>query len=134
MSALDRLIDAGLAGESRSLPARHICSCGCVEPHVVAYRDTSDCARLGFWSDGSITRSGAYLRGLGTPRSEYAVAVRANALWAIRDDVSLYAVAEIPAVVRVAEATFKSGSRFSCEADRRATIRARAFAKLGRTP
>lgn len=94
------------------------CSCGCVEPHIIARRTTADGVRVDVWSDGTLTQRGMFLRGLGTPRSNWAVSARARAARLVCDELELYNLAELP---KVAAKTY--AHTYSSEADRLGHVR-----------
>ena len=107
-----------------------LCSCGCAEPHVIMYRTTADDARLALWSDGAVThgRGGTFLRGLGTPRSEYRRRWRAQAVRLVADNVSLFDAAELPHVVKLAEQSYRH--TYSSDVSRRTDVVRLAVRKL----
>jgi hypothetical protein len=135
-TALDRLIEAGMATSYPPQQERSplLCSCGCTEPHVIATRETFDGVQLSIWSDGSIThgRLGTYLRGLGECRSNYGRRARVRAVRLMADDFAVFTAAEIPTVIKIAEATFAHS--YSSEVDRRNDARSKAHRVLARGP
>lgn len=102
------------------------CSCGETKAHEVMRRTTADGYTLSIWNDGAIThrRMGAYVRGLGAPRSQYGERTRARAVFAVADNLSLFDLAEVPRLVKIAESTFADNWR--SEDDRRTWIRIKA--------
>lgn len=105
-----------------------MCSCGKLENHPILVRTSADDQKLTVWDDGTIThgRMGAYLRGLGTPRYEYARVNRRRAVMLMADDFALYNAAEIPALVKCAQATY--AHTYASEDLRRAHVK-RTFEK-----
>jgi len=106
----------------RALEIARACSCGCVEAHVIARRLTADGAHVEVWSDGTITRRGFFLRGLGEPRSAYAISARARGARLVLDDLSLYDLAEIPTLIKIAASTY--AHTYSSDDTRRGHVRA----------
>lgn len=104
-------------------PAPAPCSCGCAEPHKIATRTTADGVQVEVWSDGSITRRGIYLRGLGAVRSCWAVASRVRAVRLMMGDFSAFDAAEIPALIKACAATYTS--TWSSEESRRLFVLSR---------
>jgi hypothetical protein len=108
-----------------------ICSCGCTDVHVIAYRPTADDRHVAIHSDGSITvgrtKLGSLIKGLGRPFSKYTRARRKRAVMLILDDIELYTLAEIPAAVRIAESTI--GAAFTAGDDARRLFVRRGMAK-----
>lgn len=108
------------------------CSCGRVDAHQIAARQSFDEVKLSIWSDGSITqgRFGTYLPGLGKRRSNWARQVRAQAVRLIADDLSIFTTAEIPTVIKAAERTY--AHTYRSETDRRIHALAIARRQLAR--
>ena len=80
---------------------RLICSCGCVEAHVVWKRTTADNKIVMGWSDGLITFAlGFGIKGVSARRSAVECRKDLAASWAVADVVSLHDAAEMPSVTR----------------------------------
>lgn len=97
------------------------CSCGCVEEHVIARRCTADGVRIEVWSDGTITQRGIFIRGLGEPRSAYAVSARARGARIMLDDLGVYDLAELPELIKIAASTY--AHTYSTDDTRRGHVR-----------
>lgn len=109
------------------------CTCGCVEPHVIATRETADGFKLRVWSDGSLTHANVlneYVRGIGRARANWSRARDMQAVRDVADDISLFDLAELPHLLRAA----RSASRhtWTDAAARRRTILLRAHAACTR--
>jgi hypothetical protein len=98
------------------------CSCGCTEAHIIARRTTADGIRVEVWSDGTISQRGFFIRGLGTPRSAWAVRARTRAARLMLDELELYDVGELPRLIKIAARTF--AHTYSSEDTRRGHVRA----------
>lgn len=127
--ALERLRAAHMAGAAEQRAEFPHCSCGCIEAHRIARRETFNGKGVEVWSDGTLTQQGVYLRGLGLPKSHWSRRVRALAVRLVMDDLGLYTTAEIPAVIKIAERTF--AHTYSSEDARRVHVRAIAARKIG---
>lgn len=79
------------------------CPCGTREDHEIARRRTSDGKTIMFWSDGLVTRAmGFGIKGIGAARSAYETAKNVEAAWLVADEVELYDVDEVAALVKAA--------------------------------
>lgn len=111
-----------------------LCSCGCTTVHVIARRETADGRALTILSDGVILAGPAkfspVLRGLGSPRSNYTAGKRLAAVALMLDDLSLFDIAEIPAVIKCAETTI--GAPFTAGDPARRVFVRRYIAKRAR--
>lgn len=82
---------------------RPICSCGCVETHVVWKRTTADNKIVMGWSDGLITFAlGFGIKGVSARRSAVECRKDLAASWAVADVVSLHDAAEMSSVIALA--------------------------------
>jgi hypothetical protein len=77
------------------------CSCGCLEPHVTAHRETSDGVAVEIWSDGALTgRIGRAIPGvpIARPRADRpaSLALTRAAAALISDYVSMHDACELP--------------------------------------
>lgn len=105
------------------------CSCGCGKPHAIAGRDTADGERVTVWSDGAVTqgRFGAWLPGLGQPRSRWGASTRAQATRLLMNDFGALDFAEIPCAIKLAQATY--AHTWSNDDDRRRWVLSRVKLK-----
>lgn len=82
-------------------PTVYSCSCGQTESHVIARRNTADDVAVEIWHDGCVTgRFGRALPGVPCvrPRTQEAVEREIVAARLFSDKVSLYNLAELPAL------------------------------------
>lgn len=108
-----------------------VCPCGTLGHHRVARRTTADGRQINIGSDGSMWMPlGLPIRGLGAPRTRYGSHRRADAVRLMMDSLSLFNLAEIPALIRAAEAT--SRYSYASEDARRADAVRRAGRALTR--
>lgn len=81
----------------------HTCSCGEIEPHIVARRVTADGKHVCLWDDGTLTWSlGYHIRGGMRPRTEAQHQTALRVGWLVLGEVCLHDAAEVPELIAAA--------------------------------
>lgn len=109
------------------------CSCGKVETHAIANRETADGFRLRVWSDGALTHAtpgDPFVRGIGRSRFRWSRSRDVAVVSDICDDIPIFELSELPTLISVARAAQKHSWR--SDSERRAHIREKALRVLAR--